>query len=176
MSVAFNTAFDRLVGNEGGYVNNPNDPGGETNLGVTWPILHRAIGAGVVPEDTTIKSLTTAQAKAIFMAFFWKPLHCDEMPKVMQFQLADWGYNSGIETGIRGYQRALGVADDGNFGPISLKAARTMVPYEQLPRLIAERIDFFRKLSTWATFGNGWMGRMAADLRYGADDEKRYSQ
>lgn len=168
---SYDTSFDRLIGNEGGYVNNPNDPGGETNWGITWPVLHRAIGAQIVSPDTTIKNLTRAQAKLIYKAFFWDVAHADELPPGVGFQLFDWEVNSGIGTGIRGYQRALGVADDGDFGPHSLAAAKAMPGDKQLVLILAERLDFMRKLSTWKDFGDGWAGRVANDLRYAAKDE-----
>ena len=63
--MTFDDAFTRLLGNEGGYTNNPADPGGETNWGVTWPVLRQAMGEGIVPAGTTIATLTRDQAKAI---------------------------------------------------------------------------------------------------------------
>lgn len=166
----YELAFSRLIGNEGSYVNNPKDPGGETNWGVTWPVLHRAIGAGIVPPETTIKSLTRDQSKLIYKAFFWDSAHADELDGGVAFQLFDWAVNSGPETAIRGYQRALNVAEDGHFGPLSLAAAKAMSSTDQIMRVLAERLDFMRKLSTWPTFGSGWAGRIAADLRDGAQD------
>lgn len=166
----YNTAFDRLIGNEGGYVNNPLDPGGETNWGITWPILHQAIGMGVVLSDTSIASLSRDQAKDIYKVFFWDKGQMDKFDPAIAFQVFDFAVNSGINTAIRKLQKAVGVADDGNIGPYSIAAIIAMPVPKVIMLLIAERLDFYRKLSTWRTFGAGWAGRVANDLRYASKD------
>ena len=168
--LTFDKAFDRLIGNEGGYTNDPQDPGGETNWGITWPILHRGIGQGIVAVGTTIKSLMRDQAKALYKAYFWDAAHADKLFDGVAYQLFDWAANSGPDTAIRGFQRALQVADDGRVGPVTLDAANTMIESDQIMRINAERLDFMRKLKKWPNFGAGWAGRIANDLRYGAQD------
>jgi len=159
-TVTFQIAFDRLIGNEGGYVNNPADPGGETN----WGISKRSY------PDLDIKSLTRDGAKVIYLRDFWNAGKMDQFDGVIAFQTFDIAVNSGIQTAIRMLQRAAGVADDGSVGPITLAAVQAAGGPQMVMRLIAERLDFWRKLSTWGTFGAGWAGRAAADLRYGAGD------
>jgi lysozyme family protein len=166
----YDSAFDRLIGNEGGYVNNPADPGGETNWGITWPVLHQAIGAGVVTSDVTIASMTRDQAKLIYKAFFWDAGKMDQYNGAIAFQVFDFAVNSGIQTALRKLQVAVGVADDGNVGPATIAAINAMTPPQVIMNFVAARLDFWRKLSTWPTFGAGWAGRAAADLRYGAQD------
>ena len=63
---------------EGGYVDHPSDPGGETNMGITWPTLRKAIEAGLVPKETTIKSLTKAQVVIIIKYFYWDFYNCGQ--------------------------------------------------------------------------------------------------
>lgn len=166
----YDTAFDRLIGNEGGYVNNPADPGGETNWGITWPILNQAIATGVVTSDTTIASLTRDQAKLVYKAFFWDKGKMDQFDPAISFQVFDFAVNSGIGTAIRKLQRAVGVADDGNIGPATIAAIKSYTPSEVIMLFVAERLDFYRKLQAWPTFGAGWVARMANDLRYAAKD------
>ncbi len=166
----FNECFDRLIANEGGYVNNPLDPGGETNWGITWPILRRAIGIGILPKETTISSLSRDQARIIYRALFWEPAKLDEYDPALAFQVFDFAVNSGIETAVRKLQHAAGVADDGNVGPVTLAAIKAKPPQVMVLLLLAERLDFWRHLSTWSTFGKGWAGRAADDLRYAAHD------
>ncbi len=160
MMTDFNTSFDRLLGNEGGYVFNPADPGGETN----WGISKRSY------PTVDIKNLTRDQARDIYYQDFWLPLAGDTLPGSVAFQLFDFAVNSGIQTALRAYQRALGVADDGNFGSASLAAAQAMPADKQIMRVLGERLDFMRKLRAWPTFGSGWAGRIANDLRFGAGD------
>ncbi len=156
----FETMFDRLMGNEGGYVNDPKDPGGETN----WGISKRSY------PNLDIKNLTRLQARDIYYKDFWLAIDGENNYDGVAFQLFDFAVNSGIQTAIRAYQRALGVADDGHFGPYSKAAAKSFPEWQQIMRLLAERLDFMRKLKAWPNFGSGWAGRIAADLRYGALD------
>jgi lysozyme family protein len=154
----FDTAFDRLIGHEGGYVNNPADPGGETKFGISKRSY----------PDVNIAALTLADAKAIYRRDFWLPL-ADAHPAV-RFQAFDFAVNSGIQTAIRKLQAAIGVADDGHWGPISAARLAEMDVSDVLMLYIAERLDFWRKLRTFKTFGAGWAGRAAVNLRYAAKD------
>ena len=168
--ITYDIAFDRLLGNEGGYTNNPKDPGGETNWGITWPVLHQAIGAGTVGIDVTIANMTRDQAKLIYKKFFWDAGQMDQYDPAIGYQVFDFGVNSGIQTALRKLQIAVGVADDGHIGPATIAAIKNMSTSDVIMRFTAERLDFWRKLSTWQTFGSGWVGRAANNLRYAAKD------
>jgi len=166
------TAFNRIIGNEGGYVNNPADPGGETNWGITWPVLHQAIGANLLPTDTTIADMTRDQASVIYKAFFWDAGKMDQYDPAISFQVFDFAVNSGIQTALRHLQTAVGVAPDGNVGPVTVATIKSFKPAQVIMLLTAERLDFWRHLSVWSTFGAGWTGRAANNLRIGSQDIK----
>lgn len=154
----FDIAFDRLIGNEGGYTPGVGDPGGETN----WGISKRSY------PNVDIKALTREQAKDIYKRDFWDVLG-DAHPAV-KFQVFDFAVNSGIQTAIRKLQAAVRVADDGHWGPVSAKALAAMDPNDVVMRFAAQRLFFMTSLSTWADFGRGWARRVANDLNYGAED------
>lgn len=154
----FPTAFERLIGNEGGYTNNPNDPGGETN----WGIAKRSY------PNVDIRNLTKDGAMAIYLRDFWAPL--GDAPPAVKFQAFDFAVNSGIQTAIRKLQAAIGVADDGHWGPVSAAKLASMDVNDVLMRYIAQRIRFWTSLSTWPSFGRGWANRAAASLEYAAQD------
>lgn len=158
--MTFDTAFDKLLGHEGGYVNNPEDPGGETN----WGISKRSY------PHLDIKNLTRKEAKAIYKKDFWDKIHADELPDGVAWQVFDFAVNSGVQTAIRYLQRAVGVADDGWWGPISRHAAENMSETDIIMLLTAERMEFMTKLSNWTNASRGWTRRMAGNLRYGAED------
>ena len=122
----FDQATDRVLGIEGRYVNNPEDPGGETNWGITWPKLNEAIGMGLLPAGTAIKDLTRDQAKVVYKALFWDRGHMDEYNGALAYQTYDAAVNHGIGNAVRFLQRAVGVADDGNIGPITIAAVKAM--------------------------------------------------
>lgn len=157
--MTFDDAFTRLIGNEGGYVNNPSDLGGETKFGISKRSY----------PDVDIASLTIDQAKALYLRDFWNPL--GQAHPAIKFQVFDFAVNSGMTTAIRKLQAAIGVADDGHWGPISEGTLAQLDVAVVLMKFAAERLDFMRKLTTWATFGSGWAGRIATDLRYAAGDK-----
>jgi len=154
----FDTAFDRLMGHEGGHTIGKNDPGGETKYGIS----KRAY------PDVDIASLTIEQAKAIYLRDFWQPL--GDAPDAIKFQVFDFAVNSGIQTAIRKLQAAIGVADDGHWGPVSAARLASMDMNDVLMRFVAQRLRFWTGLSTWPTFGKGWANRAAKDLEYAAED------
>lgn len=156
----FDLAFDRLMGNEGGYVNDPADPGGETN----WGISKRSY------PGIDIKALTREGAKRIYRADFWDRARMAEYDGAIAFQVFDLAVNSGIETAVRLMQRAAGVADDGHIGPVTVAAVKAKSVTDMLLLIVAERLDFWTRLSTWDRFGRGWARRAATDLRYAAQD------
>lgn len=156
----FETAFDRLIGHEGGYVNNPADPGGETN----WGISKRSY------PGLNIKKLTREQARAIYRADFWDRVHADRMYDGVAFQVFDFAINSGIETAVRYLQRAIGVADDGHWGPRSEAAAAAISETDAIMLINAERLDYMTRLKNWPDASRGWSRRIVGNLRYGAED------
>jgi len=156
----FDTAFDRLLGSEGGYVNDPSDPGGETN----WGISRRAY------PNADIRNLTRDGAKAIYRRDFWNRIFADQMYPSVAFQTFDFAVNSGIETAVRYLQKAAGVADDGHWGPVTQTAVAAMSETDLIMRLNALRLDFMTRLVNWPNASRGWARRIAQNLMYGADD------
>src|SRR3970040_1916824 len=93
--------FDRLISHEGEYNNDPNDPGGETK----WGISKREY------PNLIIKELTREDAKNIYYRDFYIKIGSISQFDGVIFQLFDFAVNSGINTTIRYFQRALGVED-----------------------------------------------------------------
>ncbi len=158
--MTFEIAIDRVLGLEGAYTDGAGDPGGETH----WGISKRAY------PDLDIASLSRDGAVAIYRRDFWEHVDADRLPDGVQFQALDFAVNSGISTAIRYLQRAVGVADDGWWGAHSRAAATALSESDLVLRYLAERIDFLTRRANWPTAGKGWMRRLAADLRYGAED------
>lgn len=154
----FDQAFERLVGNEGGYCNVPGDPGGETKFGISKRSY----------PDVDIANLTLEGAKAIYLRDFWDPL--GNAHPAIKFQAFDFAVNSGIQTAIRKLQAAIGVADDGHWGPVSDSKLASMDLNDVLMRFIAQRLRFWTSCATWGQFGKGWANRAAADLDYASQD------
>lgn len=151
----FDQCFDKLISHEGGYVNHPNDPGGETKFGIS----KRAY------PQVDIKALTLDAAKAIYKRDYWDRAQCDKLPPPVAYMLFDAAVNSGIGQAIRFLQRAAGVADDGALGPMTLAAVQRMDVEALAGRFLGQRLDFMTKLTTWDTFGKGWARRIADQLK-----------
>lgn len=160
MSLTYDEAIERVLKHEGGYVNHPADPGGETN----WGIARRSY------PDLDIKNLTRDQAKAIYKRDFWDPVARWAEDPALTFQLMDAAVNHGMGNATRFLQRAIGVADDGHFGPVSVAALRRMNAHDVHLLFMAERFEFWARLRTFDAFGRGWVRRGAQNLRLIAKD------
>lgn len=152
----FQKYFDRLIGYEGGYINDPNDPGGETK----WGISKRAY------PNLIIKNLTREDAYNIYKRDFWDIIIADNIPYSVAFQVFDFAVNSGITTAIRYLQRAIHVADDGYWGPVSIQALKEYSEPIIIMNLNGERLDFMTRLNDWSNAGRDWARRIAQNLLY----------
>lgn len=165
-ALSFEQIFDRVIGHEGGYVNDPRDPGGETN----WGITKRTAQANGYHGD--MRALTRAQAFRIYVEAFWKRYQCDKLPSAVAYQFFDACVNHGAGNAARMLQRAVGVLDDGIIGNVTLAAINRQDVSDTLMRLVAERLRFYTRLSNFNTYGKGWVNRMAGNLVYGATDNE----
>ncbi|WP_131669260.1 glycoside hydrolase family 108 protein [Psychrobacter pygoscelis] len=160
----FNDLFDRLMGHEGGYVNNPKDPGGETMWGVTKRVA-RAYG-----YNGPMRQLPKATAQAIADKLYWQAVHGDELDPLIAWQVLDAAYNHGNRQAIKFLQKAVGASTDGIIGPRTLAAVKAKDKNDVVLLFNAERLEFYTNLRTWLTFGRGWARRVAGNLRYAAQD------
>lgn len=160
----FSEAFDLLIGHEGGYANDPRDPGGETMWGITARVARQSGYSGPMrdlPRDT---------AMAIAKSQYWDKVRADELPGACRFDVFDTSYNSGVATAIKILQRAVGSADDGVLGPITLAAASAISAGKLVMRFNSERLLYLTSLPTWAAFGKGWARRVAGNLETAAEN------
>lgn len=156
----FDEAFERIIGHEGGLVDNPADKGGLTKFGISqraYPLLD-------------IKSLTVDDAKAIYRRDYWDRVQAGKYDVAIGFQLFDAAVNSGISAAVKMLQRAVGVADDGAVGPQTLNAISAQKVPKILMRFNAERLQYMTDTGSWPTFGKGWARRIVANLNYAAGD------
>lgn len=146
----WDAAFDLLMINEGGYVNDINDLGGETKYGISkkaYPYLD-------------IPSLTLEQAKNIYKKDYWDRCKCDYIPDALSVAVFDFAVNSGVKTAIKKLQIALGVKADGIIGNQTIGAANRLPFKRVLEDYLNLRMDFLMSLKTWKHFGRGWGARI----------------
>lgn len=159
--IDFDTAIERILSHEGGYVNDAADPGGETQWGISkrsYPTLD-------------IRALTRDFAKQLYLRDFWSPVvKVATSDTALQFQMLDSAVNHGMGNAVRFVQRAVGVADDGHFGPNSAAALGRMDAHDVHLLFMAERFEFWAMLKSFDAFGRGWARRGAKNLRFLAKD------
>ena len=85
----------------------------------------------------------------------------DELPAGISYLLFDFAVNAGVGRSIKTLQSAIGVTSDGGFGPMTMAAVQAIDPKELIERFSQAKEDFYRSLQTFATFGRGWLNRVA---------------
>ena len=164
----FDDAFERLIGHEGGFQNNPKDRGnwtsGKPGIG-TLKGTKYGISAMTYPT-LDIAALTLDDAKRIYSRDFWGKSGCDLVPDGLRFDMFDTAVNSGPRTAAQLLQRAVGADDDGIIGPKTKRAISDMDPERLVARFNGWRLDFLNdNPQQWADFGRGWAQRIAENLK-----------
>lgn len=122
---AFDFCLEAGLEEEGGFVDNPNDPGGVTNMGITIRLagtIHLDLDHDGDTDANDIRAITKADAALVYYTSFYKPQSCDLMPLPIAYLVFDTSINMGMSAGAKFLQRVLGVADDGQIGPATIKA------------------------------------------------------
>lgn len=147
-------AFDLLMTNEGGYVNDKQDSGGETKYGIskkTYP-------------DVDIPALTLCQAKEIYRRDYWDACKCDYLPDALSVSVFDFAANSSVKQAVKLLQRSLGVKDDGIMGNQTIGACNSCNIRKVLENFAARKQDFYLKIvernPKKKKFFDGWTKRV----------------
>lgn len=144
---------------EQGFVDNPKDPGGATNFGVTIKTLSAARGRSASVED--VRNLTKSEARLILSNSYYRPVRFAELPSGLDHAVADFAVNSGPARAVKELQRVLGVTADAIVGPKTIRAAQAVNDIEGLiERYCIARLAFVKGLKTFKTFGRGWTRRI----------------
>jgi lysozyme family protein len=154
----FEKCFVLLLKSEGGFVNNPRDPGGMTNLGVTKVTFDRWTNGDA--DEQQMRALTPADVEPLYREWYWDGVRGDDLPAGVDYFVFDFAVNSGIGTAIRMLQDAADTVPDGKLGPVSMTAVLKQKPRDLIQMLQTTRINYLRKMSTWSTFGKGWTNRV----------------
>ena len=153
--------FLLVIKTEGGYVNNPKDPGGPTNLGCTKTTWEEFVGHEVSIND--IKALTPNDVMPLYKAKYWDRINGDVLPSGIDYAVFDFAINSGLTRAAKTLQSVLGVDEDGEIGPASIDAAQKANAGQVASLVCEKRLAFLQSLPTWSTFSSGW-GRRVAEV------------
>jgi lysozyme family protein len=157
-SLRFQKFIKQVLANEGGYVNDPADPGGETKFGITkksYPTLD-------------IKQLTEQQASNIYYLDYWNPLYDLIESNKLSYRLFDVGINIGKKKAVEILQTLLvehgaQITVDGKFGQKTLDAcnANSVLIY---PLYVKKLEEYYKGLTiknpNLTKFLNGWLKRL----------------
>jgi len=170
---SFEKFLPMLLRFEGGYVDDPEDPGGETNKGITMATFQKTAREllGIEPTSENLKALSDAQAGKIYRALYWDKM-CGDAFALQELAdiVCDFYVNAGTRaTGL--LQRVLNamgshVVEDGDIGPASLEALAALPQDEVYRRYKDGRIAYYRSLvearPALAKFLPGWLNRVNA--------------
>ena len=157
----FPAALAFTLQSEGGYVDNPADPGGATNKGITLATFRTWEGdASLGPDD--IRAIDDATVAAIYKHMYWDRLSGDTLPAGIDLMLFDFGVNAGPGRAARMLQAACEVAEDGIVGPDTLAKAAALDAGQAIAGLAAAQRAYYQALPTFGTFGRGWLARTDA--------------
>lgn len=160
MDVNFAACLDVILGFEAGFVDNPDDPGGATNLGVTLDTWSHWIGRTATIAE--IEALTKADVTPVYQSEYWNVAHCGDWPSGVDLIIFDSAVNQGPGRAIRTLQGAAGVSADGLVGPATLAAVKAASPAVLIKAISAARLAQYQSLSTYSKFGRGWTNRLNA--------------
>jgi lysozyme family protein len=152
---------------EGGYVNNPNDPGRETNLGITMATFQQCSHEllGIDPTSDNLQALTQAQAGIIYKANYWNKVQGDayvlqELANIVFDFYVNAGGNASklLQAILRG--KGAGILADGSIGPATIQALNGFSQVDVYNAYKQGRIQYYQDLGVkYPMFLKGWLAR-----------------
>lgn len=154
----FHKAMPYVLEEEGGYVDNPREPGGATNMGITLRTLSAWFGHPVSKSD--VLHLTKLTAYDIYKSEFWNKINADALPAGLDYALFDFAINSGPARAARTLQEIVGATQDGIIGASTLSAINSRSPVAVITALCERRKQWLSSLTTYSHSGRGWFARV----------------
>lgn len=159
----FDASLALVLQSEGGWVNNSNDPGGETNLGVTKSVWEAWVNHPV----KTMKGLMPEMVAPLYKSKYWLACYAQQLPLGVDYAVFDAAVNMGPGRAIKLLQESLGCVPDGMIGPRTLQLIDQKDPLEVINAFSDRKTNFYESLSTFQEFGKGWLKRVE-DVKFNA--------
>ena len=159
MNQNFDKCMTMLLIHEGGFVdgNKIGDPGGLTNMGITKRTYDEYHGTDI--DEEGMRQLTKADVEPIYRRNYWDRCRCQDLPSGVDWAVFDLAVNSGTGRAAKLLQRAVETTEDGSIGPLTLMKVKQHESVNIINRIAMYREQFYRTLSTFDTFGRGWLRR-----------------
>jgi lysozyme family protein len=158
VAATYDAAMVRVFADEGGYTNDPKDPGGPTNFGITLADARMYWKANATAAD--VKAMPKSVASDIYKAHYAAPVRYDSLPAGFDYSVFDAGINSGIGRAIPWAGKALGI-NAVSIEPVISAAALAPDKVSLIQKYWGLRVAFLHGLRTWSHFGPGWSRRCA---------------
>ena len=163
MKENFEQAFREVLKHEGGYVNHPKDPGGITNLGCTKATYEAWVGYKV--SEDFMRRLTPSHVRTLYKVRYWDKVKCDDLPGGLDLCVFDFGVNAGTNRSARYLQLMVGARPDGIIGPNTMRQIQQYLTAHGREHAVNRyqdlRESYYKKRRLFATFGRGWLRRVA---------------
>jgi lysozyme family protein len=112
-------------------------------------------------DEAEMRSLTPELVTPLYKQRYWDACKCDDLPRGVDYCVFDSAVNMGSGRAAKLLQAALGVTADGAIGRATIAAATAADPVELLEAFSLGKEAFYQSLPTFATFGRGWLNRVA---------------
>jgi lysozyme family protein len=156
MANNFKECLELLLKSEGGWVNHPSDPGGETNLGVTKRVWEEYVGHPV----ESLKKLTKDDVAPLYELKYWRTCYCEVLPRGLDFVVFSMGVNAGPGRSIKLLQQSIGCVPDGVIGPTTRDLISSSNGANLVTKFSEARREYYKSLKTFPIFGKGWLARV----------------
>ena len=154
--MSFKECLDLVLKSEGGWVNHPSDPGGETNLGVTKRVWEEYVGH---PVDS-LKKLTKEDVAPLYEQKYWRPCYGEVLPRGLDFVIFSMAVNSGPGRSVKLLQSAIGCVPDGVIGPATRGLISSSNGADIIKKFSDARREYYKTLKVFPIFGKGWLARV----------------
>ena len=175
----FDECVNVVVGFEGGYVNNKDDKGGETNYGITAATLESAKTKGWVSDNVSIKNLKLSHAKVIYKNGYWNAVKADDLPYPLDLIMFDMAINHGVNQAIKLLQKTLNSMSGFNLVVDGIIGQKTMTAIDKLTNtdhlrclcayVLLNRVELYTSIiqsnKTQEKFFKGWITNRVVKLK-----------
>ena len=154
MQNSFKECLELVLKSEGGWVNHKDDPGGETNLGVTKRVWIEYVGHPV----ESLKKLTKEDVAPLYELKYWRPCYCEVLPRGLDFVVFSMGVNAGPGRSVKLLQSSLGCVPDGVIGPRTRELISASNSANLIEKFSTTRREYYKSLKK-PIFEKGWLNR-----------------
>jgi lysozyme family protein len=162
----YDRSLDYILKAEGGFTDDPRDPGnklddgrmGCTNMGVTQAAWEEYVGHKVSTAD--MKALTKEQVGKFYKKRYWDRVQADSLPIGIDFLCASFAINAGPGTSVKLLQKCVNAIPDGIIGPRTQQTIAGYDPKELIEKFSQAKTTYYEGLKLFPVYGKGWLNRV----------------